>query len=213
MQVADILNVTADADDNVAVVGVQFYVDGVAAGVEDDSDPYALAWDTRTVTNGPHILTARARDAAGNETTSSPVTVNVANSNFFQNEVLATGLNLPTAMKFLPDGRLLVAELAGRIRVLPPPYTMPDAAPFLQITNVGSAGVQQGIYDFALDPNFATNRHFYVFYTLGSPNRDRLSRFTANAALTGTVAGSSWCCTRTPGRQRRAPRRGNHVRQ
>ena len=189
-QVADILNVTADADDNVGVVGVQFYVDGVAAGVEDDSDPYALAWDTRTVTNGPHILTARARDAAGNETTSSPVTVNVANSNFFQNEVLATGLNLPTAMKFLPDGRLLVAELAGRIRVLPPPYTTPDAAPFLQITNVGSAGVQQGIYDFALDPNFATNRHFYVFYTLGSPNRDRLSRFTANAALTGTVAGS-----------------------
>ena len=66
-EVADILNVTADADDNVGVVGVQFYVDGVAAGVEDDSDPYALAWDTRTVTNGPHILTARARDAAGNE--------------------------------------------------------------------------------------------------------------------------------------------------
>ncbi len=50
--------------------------------------------------------------------------------------------------------------------------------------------MQQGIYDIALDPNFTTNRFYYVFYTLGSPNRDRLSRFTANASLTGTVAGS-----------------------
>ena len=58
------------------------------------------------------------------------------------------------------------------------------------MTNVGSAGVQQGIYDIALDPNFATNHYYYIFYTLGTPNRDRLSRFTANATLTGTVAGS-----------------------
>ena len=93
-------------------------------------------------------------------------------------------------MKFLPDGRLLVAELAGRIRVIPSPYTTPDATPFLQISNIGSAGVQQGIYDFAFDPAFATNRYFYVFYTAGTPNRDRLSRFTANATLNGTVAGS-----------------------
>ena len=84
--------------------------------------------------------------------------------------MLATGLDLPTAMKFLPDGRLLVSELAGQD---------PGAAaalherrtrrPFLQITNIGSAGVQQGIYDFAFDPNFSVNRYYYVFYTLGSP--------------------------------------------
>ena len=41
-----------------------------------------------------------------------------------------------------------------------------------------------------LDPNFSTNRFYYIFYTLGSPNHDRLSRFTANSTLTGTVAGS-----------------------
>ena len=50
--------------------------------------------------------------------------------------------------------------------------------------------MQQGIYDIALDPDFATNHYYYVFYTLGTPNRDRLSRFTANATNTGTVAGS-----------------------
>jgi glucose/arabinose dehydrogenase/PKD repeat protein len=108
----------------------------------------------------------------------------------FVNEVLATDFELPTTIEFLPDGRMLVVELQGTIRVLPPPYTQPDPAPFLQLTNVGQAGVQQGVYDIVLDPSFTTNRHYYVFYTLGTPNRDRVSRFTANATLTGTVAGS-----------------------
>ena len=36
-------------------------------------------WDTTTATNGTHTLTARARDAAGNTTTSTPVTVTVSN--------------------------------------------------------------------------------------------------------------------------------------
>ena len=163
------MNVTADASDNVGVAGVQFFVDGVASGVEDPTAPYGLAWDTRAVSNGAHTLTARARDAAGNLTTSSPVTVNVANTSHFQNEVLATGFTLPTSIEFLPDGRMLVVELAGTIKVLPPPYTQPDPTPFLQLTNIGSAGVQQGIYDIALDPDFTTNHYYYVFYTLGQP--------------------------------------------
>ena len=189
-QVSGIVNVTAAAADNIVVQAVQFYVDGVAAGAEDSSAPYGLAWDTRAAANGSHTLTARARDAAGNNTLSAGVAVNVANASSFQNEVLATGFNLPTNIEFLPDGRLLVIELAGKIRILPPPYTTPDPALFLQIANIGSAGVQQGIYDIALDPAFTTNHFYYVFYTLGTPNRDRLSRFTANATHTGTVAGS-----------------------
>jgi glucose/arabinose dehydrogenase len=189
-QVAGIVTVTADANDNVGVAGVQFFVDGTPAGAEDTTEPFGFNWDTRTVANGVHILTARARDGEGNTTLSAPVNVNVANTSFFQNEVLATGFDLPTAIRFLPDGRLLVVELAGKIKVLPPPYTTPDPTLFLNLTNVGSAGVQQGIYDIQLDPNFATNRFYYIFYTAGSPNHDRLSRFTANATLNGTVAGS-----------------------
>ena len=44
--------------------------------------------------------------------------------------------------------------------------------------------------DMVLDPDFSTNRYYYVFYTLGTPNRDRVSRFTATADYLGTVAGS-----------------------
>ncbi len=171
--VSDIVPVTANANDNVGVAGVRFFVDGQATGAEDTASPYALNWDSRTVGNGAHTLTARATDTSGNTTTSAPVTVNVANTDHFQNEILATGFDLPTTFEFLPDGRMLVAELQGRIKVLPPPYTNPDPGLFLQITNIGSAGVQQGIYDLVLDPNFASNHYYYVFYTLGSPNHDR----------------------------------------
>jgi len=188
-QVSDILNVTAIASDNVGIVGVQFLVDGLNTGVEDTASPFALAWDSRTVANGAHTLTARARDAAGNSTLSAAVPVNVANASSFQNEILATGLNLPTSMLFLPDGRMLVSELPGKIKALSPPYTSVSPTPFLQLTNVGNdgyAGLQQGIFSIALDPNFATNHYYYVFYTTRTPNRDRLSRFTADATLTTT---------------------------
>ena len=142
------------------------------------------------IPNGAHTLTARARDTDNKTTLSALVNVTVANSDYFQNQVLATGFDLPTSIEFLPDGRLLVAELAGKIKVLSPPYTTTDPGLFLQITNITAGGVQEGIYDIALDPDFATNHHYYVFYTLGTPQVDRLSRFTANAALTGTVPGS-----------------------
>ena len=185
--VSDIIIVEAQATDDVAIDGVQFYIDGVLTGSLDTASPYALTWDTRTVSNGAHTLTARTLDTSGNSTVSMPVTVNVANSNYFQNEILATGFELPTNIEFLPNGDMLVVELHGAIRLMHPPYLAPEPTPFLQLTNVGNGGVQQGIFDVALDPNFATNRFFYVFYTLESPNRDRLSRFTANASLTGTV--------------------------
>jgi hypothetical protein len=40
---------------------------------------YGVAWDTTAASNGAHILTAIARDAAGRSTTAATVTVTVAN--------------------------------------------------------------------------------------------------------------------------------------
>src|SRR5207247_709157 len=70
---------TATASDNVGVTGVQVRLDGAALGAEDLTAPYAVSWATTTATNGSHTLTAVARDAAGNQTTSAAVTVTVAN--------------------------------------------------------------------------------------------------------------------------------------
>jgi YD repeat-containing protein len=71
--------VTATATDNAGVAGVQFKLDGVNLGAEDTTAPYSASWNTTTATNGTHTITAVARDAAGNSTTSAVVTVTVSN--------------------------------------------------------------------------------------------------------------------------------------
>ncbi|NPD04685.1 PKD domain-containing protein [Nocardioides sp. zg-1308] len=71
---------SATATDDVAVVGVQLRVDGVAVGAEDTAAPYTATWSSTTVANGQHAITAVARDASGRTTTSAPVTVTVANA-------------------------------------------------------------------------------------------------------------------------------------
>src|SRR5439155_1107908 len=75
--VSGTITVSAGASDNAGVAGVQFRLDGANLGVEDTSSPYAVSWNTRGASNGSHTLTARARDAAGNATTSSAVTVTI----------------------------------------------------------------------------------------------------------------------------------------
>jgi hypothetical protein len=73
------VSVAADASDNVGVVGVQFKVDGANVGSEDTSPPYSVSWATTGVGNGNHTLSAVARDAAGNSSTSQR-TVTVSNT-------------------------------------------------------------------------------------------------------------------------------------
>jgi predicted secreted protein len=78
--VAGSITASAGASDNVGVVGVQFRLDGTALGAEDTAPPYSTPWNTATAGNGSHSLTAVARDAAGNVTTSAAVTVTVDNA-------------------------------------------------------------------------------------------------------------------------------------
>jgi hypothetical protein len=74
------VTVTASASDNVGVAGVQFLVDGAAVGTEDTVAPYSMAWSSTTATNGVHLISATARDAAGNTSTAPPVSVTVSNT-------------------------------------------------------------------------------------------------------------------------------------
>jgi hypothetical protein len=69
----------AVARDDVAVAGVRFGVDGAAVGAEDTTNPYSASWNSTTVANGTHRITAVARDSSGNTTTSATVTVTVGN--------------------------------------------------------------------------------------------------------------------------------------
>src|SRR3989475_6163880 len=63
--VAGSVTVSANATDNVGVVGVQFQLDGANLGGEVTAAPYAVSWNTTLAPNGSHSLTAVARDASG----------------------------------------------------------------------------------------------------------------------------------------------------
>lgn len=73
------ITLTATASDDVGVVGVQFKMDGVNVGAEDTTAPYSTVWNSTLVADGSHTVTAVARDAAGNTTTSNSVIFTVDN--------------------------------------------------------------------------------------------------------------------------------------
>jgi hypothetical protein len=62
------------ATDNVRVVRVVLYVDGVLTGTST-SAPFTTKWATRKAANGAHSLQTVAYDAAGNSATSQTITV------------------------------------------------------------------------------------------------------------------------------------------
>ena len=77
--VSGTVTLTATATDNFGVAGVQFQVDGANVGAEDTAAPYSFDWNSTTVANGSHTITAVARDTAGNLGTSAGVVISVAN--------------------------------------------------------------------------------------------------------------------------------------
>jgi glucose/arabinose dehydrogenase len=75
---------------------------------------------------------------------------------------VADGLDQPWGMAFLPDGRLLVTEKPGRLRLVA--GTGRKSEPLVGVPKV-FAGGQAGLLDVALDPEFASNRYVYLSYS------------------------------------------------
>jgi glucose/arabinose dehydrogenase len=76
-------------------------------------------------------------------------------------ETIATGLEVPWALAFAPDGRLFVTERPGRIRVAKDGRLDPAPVATLAVAAQGEAGLM----GLALDPRFAETGHLYVCYT------------------------------------------------
>jgi thermitase len=71
--------VSVSASDNVGVVKVDLYVDGVYF-VSDTATPYSFAWNTTALADGSHTLQAVASDAANNSASTASIAVTVANN-------------------------------------------------------------------------------------------------------------------------------------
>jgi hypothetical protein len=72
------INLTVSASDNVGVTQVAYYV-GATLLCNSYAPTYSCGWVSSTSPNGSQTLTARAYDAAGNSTTSAPVTITLSN--------------------------------------------------------------------------------------------------------------------------------------
>ena len=82
----------------------------------------------------------------------------------FRAHVLTRGLDHPWSLAFLPDGRMLVSERPGRLRIVAADGTL-QAAPVKGLPGAFAAIGQGGLLDVAIHPRFATNRWVYFAYT------------------------------------------------
>jgi len=86
----------------------------------------------------------------------------------FRVETVASGLEVPWVIDFLPNGNLLFTERPGRVRIIEngklraaPVFTVPDVEP----------SSESGLMDLSLHPNFAENNFVYLAYAYASDGK------------------------------------------
>lgn len=88
--------------------------------------------------------------------------------------VVVQNLVTPTDLDWLPDGRMLVLEKGGTVRIVVGGAL--QTTPALDWTaNVNAVG-ERGLLGVCVDPDFGTNGFVYLYYTTKTPN-NRISRF------------------------------------
>jgi glucose/arabinose dehydrogenase len=93
----------------------------------------------------------------------------------FSETVIATGLNQPTDFAFLPDGRILILEKPGRVRLVA--NGVLQAAPVMDISGAVDDGFEKGLLGICLHPTFPSTGWIYLYYTNNVP-KNQISRFT-----------------------------------
>ena len=71
----------ASATDNTGISSVQFQIDGSSVGAPVTTTPYEYSWNSASVTNGTHSVTAVVTNVNGQTTTAVPVNIEVSNTN------------------------------------------------------------------------------------------------------------------------------------
>ncbi len=85
--------------------------------------------------------------------------------------VLASNLEIPWALAFLPDGRLLVTERPGRVRIIDN-QTISEPVATMKVRANGEGG----LHGVAVDPNFNSNNYIYLYYTYSGSGENTLNR-------------------------------------
>ena len=85
----------------------------------------------------------------------------------FTEQILASGISEPTAVRFASDGRMFVAEKRGVVRVFPSPDApLSQSTVFADLRTAVYNHWDRGLLGLALDPSFPAKPYVYVSYTL-----------------------------------------------
>jgi len=81
-------------------------------------------------------------------------------------ETLAEGLSHPWSLAWLPDGRMLVTERGGRLRIM-----ARDGRRLISVAGLPriASGGQGGLLDILVDPDFPTNQRIYFSFSEPGP--------------------------------------------
>lgn len=153
------------------LVGSYRFEEGSDTSLANSSGSLAPAGVLIAGTPGNGEWVARSVDFAN----VAPVSAGSLPVGFVRETVIDTGLTEPTVMEFLPDGRLLIGQRGGAIRIYQDGVLLP--APLITIATITQS--ERGLVGLARDPNFASNGYIYVYYTT-SPPRNRVGRFTVS---------------------------------
>ncbi len=91
----------------------------------------------------------------------------ISDPNFVLEKFVTVSAYSAIGMAWTPDGRALVWQKNGTIRVVKNGALLPDY--FLDIRDRVNSGGDRGLMGLALDPNFAGNGYFYVSYVYEDP--------------------------------------------
>ena len=184
--------VSASASDNVAVAGVRLLLDGSPLGPEIASAPFEQTWNTGGTSNGSHVLTAIARDAAGNESTSD-VSVTVANDN----EAPAVALTTPVEGTTVTGTVAVLAAATDDFGVAGVQFTIDgvptgpevDAAPYELVWH--TSDVANGTHTITAIARDAAGHHTTASVVVAVANDHAAPAVTLdlepNAVVTGTI--------------------------
>ncbi len=94
-------------------------------------------------------------------------------------ERVATGLEVPWGIAFLPGGDALVTERPGRVRLLHGGALEPSPVATIEVAESGEGG----LLGIAADPAFAENRRFYLYATVEKGGRgvNRVTRWVLSS--------------------------------
>ena len=98
-------------------------------------------------------------------------------------DTIASGLEVPWSVVFLPNGDAWIAERPGRIRALRDGKLLPPI-----VTIPVSTQSEGGLLGLVLDPSFAQNRRFFVYFT--GKKGDAIDTATFTPALLAQVVRS-----------------------